>query len=119
MTKNSRHCARIFITCSTRCTMSTVFSQQPNFCYSPKSTALNSPFLSPMKIFLHHFCHSHPPCSSQPPKVLHLLMFAVRVVRIYPNPLTQESKTIRSIDYVEHTLLTCPHMPIQTSSDLI
>src|SRR6266849_4961208 len=119
MTKNSRCRARIFITHSTQCAMSTAFSQRPNFCYSPKSMASNSPFLSPTKIFLHHFCHPRPPCPPQPPKVLHSLMFAVQVVGTYPNPLTQESKTIRSADYVEHTLLTCPHMPMQTPPDLI
>src|SRR6266849_8550277 len=101
MTKNSRRHARIFITRSTRRAMLTAFSQRPNFCYSLKSTASNSPFLSPTKIFLHHFCHPRPP---RPPKVLHSLMFAVRVVRTYPNPLTQESKRIRSADYVEHML---------------
>ena len=43
---------------------------------------------------------SHPGSSSG--SYLHSLMLAV--TRTYPNPLTQESKTIRSADYVEHTL---------------
>ena len=43
---------------------------------------------------------SHPGSSSG--SYLHSLMLAV--ARTYPNPLTQESKTIRSADYVEHTL---------------
>ena len=43
---------------------------------------------------------SHPGSSSG--SYLHSLMLAV--ARTYPNPLTQESKTVRSADYVEHTL---------------
>lgn len=43
---------------------------------------------------------SHPGSSSG--SYLHSLMLAV--ARSHPNPLTQESKTIRSADYVEHTL---------------
>jgi len=43
---------------------------------------------------------SHPGSSSG--SYLHSLMLTV--ARTYPNPLTQESKTIRSADYVEHTL---------------
>ncbi|KAI0277631.1 iron hydrogenase [Russula aff. rugulosa BPL654] len=42
----------------------------------------------------------HPGSSSG--SYLHSLMLAV--ARTYPNPLTQESKTVRSADYVEHTL---------------
>ena len=43
---------------------------------------------------------NHPGSSSG--SYLHSLMLAV--ARTHPNPLTQESKTIRSADYVEHTL---------------
>ena len=43
---------------------------------------------------------SHPGSSSG--SYLHSLMHAV--ARGHPNPLTQESKTVRSADYVEHTL---------------
>jgi cytosolic iron-sulfur assembly component 3 len=43
---------------------------------------------------------SHPGSSSG--SYLHSLMLAV--ARTYPHPLTQESKTVRSADYVEHTL---------------
>ncbi len=43
---------------------------------------------------------SHPGSSSG--SYLHSLMLAV--ARTYPYPLTQESKTVRSADYVEHTL---------------
>ena len=58
----------------------------------PTSTSATTPVL-PVLL-------SHPGSSSG--SYLHSLMLAV--ARTYPNPLTQESKTIRSADYVEHTL---------------
>ena len=68
----------------------------PNENISPSPTSTTSTSATPVLPVL----LSHPGSSSG--SYLHSLMSAV--ARTYPNPLTQESKTIRSADYVEHTL---------------
>lgn len=65
----------------------------PNEDISPSPTSTSATPVLPVLL-------SHPGSSSG--SYLHSLMLAV--ARTYPNPLTQESKTIRSADYVEHTL---------------
>ena len=65
----------------------------PNEDISPSPTSTSATPVLPVLL-------SHPGSSSG--SYLHSLMSAV--ARTYPNPLTQESKTIRSADYVEHTL---------------
>ena len=65
----------------------------PNEDISPSPTSTSATPILPVLL-------SHPGSSSG--SYLHSLMLAV--ARTYPNPLTQESKTIRSADYVEHTL---------------
>jgi len=65
----------------------------PNEDISPSLTSTSAAPVLPVLL-------SHPGSSSG--SYLHSLMLAV--ARTYPNPLTQESKTIRSADYVEHTL---------------
>ena len=65
----------------------------PNEDVSPSPTSTSATPVLPVLL-------SHPGSSSG--SYLHSLMLAV--ARTYPNPLTQESKTVRSADYVEHTL---------------
>jgi hypothetical protein len=65
----------------------------PNEDISPSPTSTSATPVLPVLL-------SHPGSSSG--SYLRSLMLAV--ARTYPNPLTQESKTIRSADYVEHTL---------------
>jgi iron only hydrogenase large subunit-like protein len=65
----------------------------PNEDISPSPTSTSAAPVLPVLL-------SHPGSSSG--SYLHSLMLAV--ARTYPNPLTQESKTVRSADYVEHTL---------------
>lgn len=65
----------------------------PNEDISPSPTSISATPVLPVLL-------SHPGSSSG--SYLHSLMLAI--ARTYPNPLTQESKMIRSADYVEHTL---------------